>query len=489
MTPLYTVAENRAIENALFAVVPSFSLMQRAGAAVAEAALTMQQGAVLAIAGNGNNGGDAAVAATLLRQRKVVVRLLQTADAATLPPDAARAMQQWQESGGETLTLDAVRRDGKISLPPATLLIDGLFGIGLSRPPQGVWQELIAAINRHPAPVLAIDIPSGVAADSGAVLGNAVYAARTVTFFGGKAGLYTGAGAQASGAVHIASLDAPPYDASGALMDSAPDLQRLRRAADSHKGSFNTLALYGGAEGMLGALVLAARAAATLGAGKTIACAMQPSPPVDWLRPDIMWRTAADGADGAESAAGCIAAGMGMGTDARAQQQLAQLVPLDLPLLLDADALTLLAQSDTLRGVLRRRRAPTILTPHPGEAARLLGCSAAQVNAHRPAAAAELAEKWQATIVLKGGGSIIQHPGAPFVVCAAGNPGLARGGSGDVLSGTIAALLAQTADASFAARTGVWLHAAAADALAAHHGQLGVDVNQLAQEAARLSGV
>lgn len=479
MTPLYTIADIRAIERAMFAATPSFDLMQQAGDAVAQAAealLADKTAAVLAIAGGGNNGGDAIVAATRLRQRGCNAQVLLAGERARLPADAARALAQWEEAGGEAQPLPA----NLDNLPPASLLIDGVFGIGLSRPPEGKWRALIDAINRHPAPALAIDAPSGLDSDSGGILGAAVRAVKTVTFFGGKPGLHTGDGVEVSGRVEIATLGAPAQRGSAALLDAAPSLQRLQRRRNSHKGSHKTLALVGGAPGMLGALVLAARAAATLGAGKTIACSPAP-PPLDWQRPDILWHSTAAGGPLAD----CLAAGMGLGTDRAAQDTLDALLDADAPLLLDADALTLLAQN-RWESRLAARAAATILTPHPGEAARLLDCAAADISRHRLAAAAALADKWQCLIVLKGAGTIIQAPGAPAAICAAGNPGLARGGSGDVLSGIIAALLAQSGDAEFSAQAGVWLHAAAADRLAAAQGELGLDINQLAQTAAQL---
>ena len=500
MTPLYTINETRAIEQHLFSTMPSFTLMQQAGAAVADYAMHLlpdKTSSLLAIAGAGNNGGDAAIAAHLLRQAGYSVQLLLCADSDTLPPDAKRAWQQWQQGGGTTLTLANVcDSTGNLhALPPATLIIDGIFGIGLTRPPQGIWQQLIEAINQHSAPALAIDVPSGLSADSGCRLGATVSAAATVTFFGGKPGLYTGDGSDVCGTVHIAPLVAPTeitQQASGYLMDCAPELTPLMRCQNSHKGSYRTLALLGGASGMLGALVLAARAAASMGSGKTLAYAAEYCPPVDWLRPDIMWRALSDFHP---DAADCIAAGMGLGLSATATATIEQLLPLPQPLLLDADALTLLAQqAQTYQPLLKKRQTGTILTPHSAEAARLCGQDTTTINENRITAARTLAQQWQATIVLKGAGSIICSPDTPFIICHAGNPGLARGGSGDVLSGIIAALLCQTnanqvSNAiEFAAVAGVWLHAAAADVLAQKNGELGVDVNQLAATAAHLVG-
>ena len=503
MTPLYNISAIRAIEREQFAAMPSFTLMQQAGSAVAAAAQNLSQPAaaepILALAGNGNNGGDAIVAATELRQAGYNARLVFCGNPEALPEDAARALKAWQTAGYEILTAAHISdSSGALCLPPAQLLIDGIFGIGLSRPPHGIWRQLIDATNCHPAPVLAIDVASGLDADSGCDIGvrgekvanaanaaTAIRAAKTVTFFGGKPGLYTGDGIELSGEVEIAPLTLPAELPApcGWLMKAAPPLTRLRRSKNSHKGSYGTVALAGGADGMLGALVLAARATARLGAGKTIACALGSCPPVDWQHPDIMWRNIADIPF---DSATCFAVGMGLGTSAMAAEQLARLLTVPAPLLVDADGLTLLAQDSSQRRQVAARQHGTIFTPHPGEAARLLDSDYAAIAADRCAAAAAIARDWRTTVVLKGAGSIIQTPEQPFIICGAGNPGLARGGSGDILSGMITALLAQTEDTAFATATGTWLHAAAADRLAQQNGALGVNINQLADTATEL---
>lgn len=483
MEPLYTVDEIRAIERAAFARRPSFSFMERAGRAVAAQAAKMipPGAAVVVVAGGGNNGGDAFVAAVALRRAGFPVRLLFAAAAGTPSPDSQKAAAMWRAAGGETEEPSANAFAG------AALIIDGLFGVGLSRPVDGWRRKLIERINSSAAKRLSIDVPSGLCADKGTVLGIAVCADATITFFGGKPGLYTGAGRDYAGVVVVHQLGEKLRGGGGLLLTEMPQPEHLTRRQNTHKGDYGTLALVGGQPGMLGALVLAARAAATLGAGKVRALAMENPPPVDWTHPEIMWGDAKK-----PFAADCVAAGMGMGVSAAARAVLLRVLAMPVPVLLDADALNLLARFASCRRVALARTAVTILTPHPGEAARLLGVDAigtraTAVNADRLTAAKKLAADWGATVVLKGAGTIVSSPDGNWAICAAGNPGLARGGSGDVLSGIIAALLAQTSDAEFAARAGVFLHAKAADDCAARHGVLGLNINHLPAAAAAIA--
>ena len=470
--PLYSVADIRAIERQVFARRQSYAVMQQAGEEVARVAATMlNSGAtVLALAGGGNNGGDACIAAAALRAKgyKVRVQLLVAAEA--LPPDAKQALVAWQGGGGEVL-------DATVILPVADLYIDGIFGIGLSREVEGAARRVIEKLNAAAKPVLSIDTPSGLCADTGVVRGAAVRAQKTLTFFGGKPGLFTADGRDYSGDVVVADLgEIAIVPASGHLLP--PPLLPPRRH-NSHKGDYGTVLMLGGDDGMLGALVLAARAAAIVGAGKVKAETVGNCPSVDWQHPEIMWNKA-----GGTTAGSCAAVGMGMGLSSRAAVLLRRFLLLPMPLLLDADALTLLAQNDDLRELLRMRRGQTVLTPHPKEAGGLLGCDTREINNDRVGAARRLAAQYSCTVVLKGAGSVVCPPRGDWEICAAGNPQLARGGSGDVLSGIIAALMGILKDVDAAARAGVWLHATAADEGVRENGVF--DLNTLARQAAKL---
>ena len=490
--PLYGREGIRQIEARAFARRPSFELMQQAGAAAARAAQKLMpraNAAVVLLAGVGNNGGDAYIAAAALRRAGANAQVAQAAPPQT--EDGKRALALWQKAGGKTVAAAACAP----LLQNAAVVVDGLFGIGLRRPLTGAAKQLAAASNAAAAggaAVLALDLPSGICANSGARLGDvAVFASQTITFLANKPGLHTGAGRAHAGRVVVEPLGETPARLAVAqpvgellLPPFAPVLRGANKAG-AHKGNFGLCLLVGGAAGMLGALVLAARAAARLGAGKTRALCLAPPPPLDWLQPDIMWGRAGVAKAADFAAAAAIAAGMGMGQGAAAKKLLPRLLGAPAPLLLDADALNLLAASGAAQALLRKRKGQTILTPHPGEAARLLACKTQQVEDNRMSAAAALAKKFNAVVVLKGGGTVVADDGG-VAICAAGNVGLARGGSGDVLSGIIAALLAQGVAAGKAARAGVLLHAQAADILAARHGKTALCVDDLATTAAAL---
>ncbi|MGI9307355.1 MAG: NAD(P)H-hydrate dehydratase [Gammaproteobacteria bacterium] len=481
MEKLYDSAAVRVMENAAFAREDSFAVMQRAGEAAAKHARAMLGGClrrpVLALAGGGNNGGDALVAAARLREAGADVRAVFAGRENRAPPDAKRALAEWQNGGGKTAR----------EIPPAdyALVLDGLFGIGLSRPIGGRFAELI--LQTRPFRVLSIDAPSGVHCDTGCAADASVAAERTVTFFGAKPGLYTGAGAALAGKVVVEDLgfsDFPPP--SGFLIRSAAglNLPRLRRGKNAHKGNFGAAVIAGGTDGMTGALALASRAAARLGAGKVFAlCAAANLPPFDSACPEVMWRRGEDLPQ--FSNAECIAIGPGLGADENAARLLHAAAGFSAPIVADADALNILAADKTLAARFAKRAAPAVITPHPAEAARLLNCKTAEINQDRIGAAKTLAKQFNAAAVLKGAGSVIAAENE-WAVCAAGNPGLAQAGAGDVLTGIIAALLAQTGDAVFAARAGVWLHGAAADETARAAGEIGMELNALPRAAANI---
>ena len=460
MTSIYSVAEVRAIEQAAAAVLPPGTLMQRAGLAAAAAALDLLRGqTVLVLAGPGNNGGDALEAAANLAHAGIDVSIIHLKGAAATAPETVHALERAQAS-------DARFIDALLPGQDWGLVIDGLFGIGLARPLTGAARELALAANAFDCPILALDVPSGLDADTGAVIGPdgvAVRASRTLTFIGDKAGLHTFEGRDMAGEVLVAPLgiDAGLLPAATCMLN-APELfsGRLKaRAHSTHKGSFGDVAIVGGAAGMAGAPVLAARGALYCGAGRVFVASIAPGPAFDPVHPEIMFRDAAGFA-----AANCtLVLGPGMGDSAGTL--LAKALDGAAPLVIDADALNLIAASADLQGRLTARAGAAILTPHPLEAARLLGVTAAVVQGDRLAAARELTARFGKIVVLKGSGSVIAEPGGMAVINTTGNPGLATGGTGDVLAGICGALLAQGWPAREAALGAVWMHGAAADRL------------------------
>ena len=442
--PLLRSAELRDIETRHGSVVPP--LMERAGRAAAELALRLlknRRARVLALAGPGNNGGDAIVMAHVLKQQGIDV---------------------------------VVGPGGKVPKGDYGLVVDGLFGIGLGRPISGPYADLIERINAFEGPVLALDIPSGLDGDTGRVLGVAVRATHTISFIGGKPGLYTLEGPDHCGEVSVVDLGLHLDKFSGALLavDDFRDCLKPR-LRNSHKGSYGSLAVIGGTAGMTGAALLAARAGLQLGAGRVFVGLLQPLV-VDPLQPELMLRSADNALDHATVAV----VGPGLGASDAALAIVRRIASADFPLLLDADALNLFAAHPVLAALIARRAAPTLLTPHPAEAARLLATTTAAVQADRVGAALQLAQRFKAHVALKGCGTVIAHPDGRWRINANGNSGLASGGTGDVLSGFIGALLAQGWPADAALSGAVHLHGAAADALVASGaGPVGITAGEL----------
>ena len=488
--PVYLSGDIRALERIAAERPGAAPLMQLAGLAAAEYAreLLGEYGRkVLVLAGPGNNGGDAFEAATHLKRWFYRVELVFAGDEHRLSEDALAALGKWRDCGGSSYAAApaALRPD---------LVVDGLFGIGLTRALEGRYADLIAGINRLPCPKLALDIASGINADTGAVMGTALRATHTITFIALKPGLLTLDGpdycGKPGGEIRVAGLG---LDVRAMLENkgatTAPELLRQAlspRPRNFHKGRAGSVGVLGGAHGMVGAAVLAGRAALKLGAGKVFLGLLSDHPPsVDYGQPELMLRAPRELLE-----AGMIttfAAGPGMGTAKSAEQVLREVLDANVPLVLDADALNLIAASKTLQARLPKRAAPSVLTPHPAEAARLLGCAIADVQADRMKAAAELAQRYRAVSVLKGNGSIIATAEGSWLINASGNPGMASAGMGDVLTGMVAALLAQGANARDAASAAVWLHGAAADALAgAAKGPIGISASEVTDEARRL---
>jgi hydroxyethylthiazole kinase-like uncharacterized protein yjeF len=470
MNALYSLSEIRSTELAAQATLPPGSLMQRAGTASAELALSLlPKGAaphrILVLAGPGNNGGDALDAAARLCH-SCDVAILLFADPAALPDDAKLAHERAVHSSAEFLDVDeaASALQGEWSL-----VLDGLFGIGLSRPIGGALHAVIAQLNQQTLPVLALDIPSGLDADTGKVVGGkdgiAVRASHTITFIGDKPGLHTADGRDYAGDVAAADLDidAALFPTPRAwLNDAELFIHALQpRRQNSHKGSYGDVAIVGGAHGMTGAAFLAGRAAAKCGAGRTFIAFAGDAPALDLEQPELMCRKAQE----FDFSTSHLVVGTGLGVSAAAKDLVASALASRHAIVVDADALNLISQDPALQQTLAARSAGSLLTPHPLEAARLLGVTSAEIQSDRVGAARLLAQRLGSIVVLKGSGSVIADPHGLVAINPTGNAGLATAGSGDVLAGVCGALLAQGWPAWEAALAAVWLHGRAADEL------------------------
>jgi hydroxyethylthiazole kinase-like uncharacterized protein yjeF len=475
--PVYLTAEIRELEAKAALNLPPPGLMERAGLAAAEIARTLTGGGrVLVVAGPGNNGGDAFVVARHLKSWWFKTDLVFAGDAAKLPADARAAHDAWHDCGGDILN-DIPAGGGW------DLVVDGLFGIGLQRDISGRHAELVAAINRLGAKVLALDLPSGLASDSGRVLGCAVRADHTATFIALKPGLLTSDGPDCCGHIHVCTLGLDPQKiqpAQGAVIGS--DILRTvlpARHGNSHKGDYGSVGIIGGAPGMVGAALLAARAALHLGAGRVYAGLLAADAPgVDPMQPELMLRTIDDLWKIPHLDSLAVGPGLGMTLDARLCVRTA--LESRLPLILDADALNLIAAERMLQDKINARNTACVMTPHPAEAARLLDCTTTEVQADRVAAACAIAKRFRSHVVLKGAGSVCASPDGNWFINTSGNPGMASAGMGDVLTCMIAALIAQGADAQTALLAAVHLHGAAGDALvAAGAGPVGMTAGEV----------
>ena len=447
--PLHDTAGIRALEAAAAAGLPPHALMQRAGLAVARLALALAPHAnkVWVACGPGNNGGDGFEAALHLKAWGKDVVVTCTGEADRLPPDAARSRLRAQEAGVPWTT--AMPDD-------ADFAIDALLGIGTSRPLAGALLEAVRALNASAAPVLAVDVPTGLAADTGAAT-EAVTASHTLTLLALKPGLFSAGGRDATGQLWFDDLGVLHGAVAPVAAVVAPPLQRARLHA-SHKGSHGDVLVIGGAAGMAGAALLAGRAALHGGAGRVFVSLLAPVAwPVDPLQPDLMLR------DWHEMDISPMTVACGCGGGDAVRQVLAAVIARAGALVLDADALNAVAQAESLRVALLGRSSPAVFTPHPLEAARLLQSTTSAVQADRYAAARALARRYASVVVLKGSGTVIAEPGGATWVNATGNPRLAIGGTGDVLAGMIAARMAAGESAGEAARGAVYLHGLAAD--------------------------
>lgn len=487
--PLYTAAQTRALDHSAIETqgIPGILLMKRAGTStLAEIQRRWPAARSLTVlCGGGNNGGDGYIVAALARQRGLAVRVFALADPERLQGDAARARRFAAAAGVPVAAWHgAADLDGEV-------LVDALLGTGLTRPVRDDYAAAIAALNAAPAPVVAVDIPSGLDADTGAELGIAVRAAVTVTFIGRKLGLYTGRGPACAGAVRFAGLEVPEavhegHAAEAELLELAALGELLpRRPRDAHKGQFGHVMVIGGDRGFGGAALMAAEAAARAGAG-LVSVATHPQHAAAFLarRPELMVKGVPSGQELEPllAAPSVLVVGPGLGRSPWAEQMLQQALGAGLPMVLDADALNLIASGRFGADADGRS---WVITPHPGEAARLLAIDNREVQANRPDACRRLQQRFGGAALLKGAGTLIAGPQGALGVCPYGNPGMASGGMGDVLSGLIGALLAQGLTPTAAARLGACLHGRAAD-LAAAEGEIGLLATDLLPHFRRL---
>jgi hydroxyethylthiazole kinase-like uncharacterized protein yjeF len=481
-SPIYSARAIRVIETR----ASGARLMERAGLAAAELARRLcgdTVKAVLVVAGPGNNGGDAFEVAVHLKRWFFRVDVVFAGERDRLPEDARRALGKWEDAGGTLL--DAVPDTARFGL-----VVDGLFGIGLKRPLEGRHRALVERLNALRVPILSLDAPSGIDADTGAVMGCAVRATRTLTFIAYKPGLLTLDGPDHCGELGVDMLGLEPpalLEPEGALLDADILAAAVApRPRNFHKGRAGTVGVLGGASGMVGAAVIAGRAALRCGAGRVHLGLLTPRPPyVDYAHPELMLHKPAALLE--EGVVDVLVAGPGMGKADSSAKLLRAALAAPLPLVLDADALNLIGAGPALAAAAAKRAAATLMTPHPAEAARLLGVSTRAVQSDRVAAARAIAKRYRALALLKGNGSVIAEPGGRYWINPTGNPGMASAGMGDALAGIVAALCAQGAVPRDALLAGAWLHGAAADALvAAGSGPVGITASEVIDSARAL---
>ena len=475
---LYRASEVRQLDSIAIKefAIPGIELMNRAGSAVFDELCCRWPEArnIVVVCGAGNNAGDGYVLARLAHEKGFSVRLVCITNPDELTGEAATV---WGAARAAGLTTEAFET---ASLNHADVVVDAIFGTGLDRGVEGHWADAIDAINAAGLPVLAIDIPSGLHADNGTVMGHAIQADATVSFIGLKRGMFTAAGVDCCGVIEFDDLGVPAavyQQVKGACQRI--DWLKLQSCLSSrpkiaHKGRYGHTLVVGGNYGMAGAARLAAEAAARAGSGLTsVATRPEHVAAMAAARPEVMWHGIVNGADLRKliDAATVIAIGPGLGQDDWAIELFETVLQSGKLLVVDADALNLLAYEPT-------QHSNCVLTPHPGEAARLLGCSSHEINQQRFDAVKAIVEKFSAVTVLKGAGSLIHSPTGQTALCSDGNPGMATAGMGDVLTGIIASFIAQGFDLFDAAQMGVALHAAAADkvAVSGERGMLASDV-------------
>ena len=475
---LYSAAEVRALDQAAIAAgTPGIQLMKRAGRAVFDVVQqTYPDVSLLTVyCGAGNNAGDGYVVAALAAQRRLPVQVIQVGALDKLTGDARLAYDFACQEGV------AITPFEQAAVPVEGVVVDALLGIGLTGVVRAPFEQAINQINSCGLPVVAVDLPSGLNADNGAVQGCAVKADVTVTFIGTKRGLLTGRGPALCGKVVLAAL-AVSADILQTQAGSAEQLELTAllntlapRAADAHKGDFGHVMVIGGDTGYGGAALMAAEAAARTGAGLvSIATRPEHIPAILARRPEVMACGVVSGQELEPWLARptVLVVGPGLGRSPWSEQMLQQAVKSGLPLVLDADALNILAAGRVVPE--NTRRDSWLLTPHPGEAARLLGMNTADIQQDRFAAVNAIQKRYGGAVILKGAGSLVAAETGSIGVVTAGNPGMATGGMGDVLSGILGGLIAQGMTVADAARLGACLHATAADLAADEVGQRGL---------------
>lgn len=478
---IYSVAGVREIDRAAIedARIPGYTLMTRAGAAALREARLRYPDAMrwAVVCGAGNNAGDGYVLARLAAAEGVTVTVVALVAPDALAGDAAIAYADFRAADGTAVAWsDGLDRR-------ADLIVDAILGSGLRRAVRGQFAEAVAAINAHEGVVVALDIPTGINGDSGAVMGSAVRADLTVTFVGLKAGLFLDAGREYCGELCYAGLDIDDT----CRANSPVEYRRLdnsrfeavlpRRARSAHKGDFGHVLVIGGGVGMPGAVRLCGEAALRAGAGRvSVATAPVHAPVVVASRPELMSHAINDVTDLDQllEKADVIALGPGLGRSPWAAELVARLAADERAAVWDADALYWLAAAPA-------RAEQRVLTPHPGEAATLLGVSAAAIQQDRRAAVLQLQRRYGGVVVLKGAGTLVSSAAGPPWLCTSGNPGMAAAGMGDALTGIIAALLAQGLAPEDAAAAGVEIHARAGDR-AAQTGERGLIASDLIAE-------
>jgi NAD(P)H-hydrate epimerase len=475
-TRLYTAAQVHELDRGAITAlgVSAHVLMQRAAAAAWRClrARWPQARRIVVLCGAGNNGGDGYLLACSARDAGAQASVIALA-----PPAgeaAERACAQWRSARGAILDVDE-------ALPDADVYVDAIFGTGLTRPIEGRARTLIEQVNARAEPVLALDVPSGIDADTGTALGVAVRATTTITFIAHKRGLFTGAAVEHRGELVLDALGAPENLFRDIKFDARLlDMRRMTRwlsprARDAHKGAFGHVLAIGGDAGMGGAIRLCGEAALRVGAGLvSVATRAENVVALNAGRPELMAHGVRDALmlHPLLNRAQVIALGPGLGHGEWSRVLWQSAIAAGRAMVLDADGLNLLARNVV------HLPPHTVLTPHPGEAARLLECDVVAIVRDPFAAAREIAQEYASVTVLKGAGTLIAHPNGEVAVCPWGNPGMATGGSGDVLTGIIAGLLAHGLNTWRAARLGVALHAQAGDA-AAKDGEAGLLASDL----------
>lgn len=478
---LYDAAGARELDRiAIAGGIPGIVLMKRAGRAAFDALLERWPSvrSITVVCGRGNNAGDGYVVAGLARGRGLDVQLVQLGSADDLGGDAARA-RDW--ACAEGVRVEIVDADAPAFEVRGGVVVDALLGTGLRGEVRPGFARAIRRMNDAGVGVLAVDLPSGLCADTGRILGACVRASVTVTFIGVKRGLVTGAGPGVSGDLLFDDLDVPVAGQEAVPCVDALTWPRLRnslpeRTVIAHKHQSGHLLVIGGELGMGGAVLMAAESALRVGAG-LVSVLTRPAHVAAILarRPEIMVHGVEEGVSGVDALferATALAVGPGLGRSTWSAALLERALATGKPVVLDADALNLCAE----RGW--RPRASAVVTPHPGEAARLLRTDTSGVQADRFAAARSLAHTLAATVILKGAGSVVDD-GERVGICLHGNEGMASAGMGDVLTGVVGSLLAQGMPAADAARAGACLHSAAGDAAAAAGGRRGLAATDL----------